>query len=200
MIAFVKGVLAQRQDQTSIVDVNGVGYEVHMPASDLNRLPPLGEAVTLFTWHMKREDSEMLYGFLDEEDRFLFKILIGVSGVGPKAALAVLSGLSKAQLERAVAEQDVLMLSKLPGIGKKTAERLLLELKDKFKMDKGGPVGLKQEVREDFGEAMEALAALGYALSQARVAMQKVVDQELPSIRPGQDRVAEMVRLALKHL
>ncbi len=200
MIAFLKGILAQRQGQTGIVDVNGVGYEVHMPGSDLDRLPPLGEAITVFTWHVKREDSELLYGFLDEEDRFLFKILIGVSGVGPKSALAVLSGLNKAQLERAVVEQDVAMLSKLPGIGKKTAERLLLELKDKFKLDKGMPIGLKQDVRDDFGEAMEGLAALGYSLSQARLALQKVVDQELPPIRAGQDRVAEMIRLALKQL
>lgn len=200
MIAFLKGLLAERQGQTVIIDVNGIGYEVQMPSSDLDRLPPMGEAVTIYTWHLKREDSELLYGFLQQEDRVLFKVLIGVSGVGPKAGLAVISGLSKDELEKVVAEQNAAILAKLPGIGKKTAERLLLELKDKLNLKKGLPTGLKQETRDAYGEAMEALSALGYPLIQARAALQKVVDEQLPSQVPGQDRVAEMVRRALKHL
>ncbi len=200
MIAFLKGILADRNVQHCVIDVNGVGYEVQIPTSDIEQLPPFGEALTIHTWHIRRDDGELLFGFLNTEDRQLFKILIGVSGVGPKAALAVISGLSKKQLEEVVAEQDASLLSKLPGIGKKTAERLLLELKDKFKVEVNAARGLKGETREAYGDAMEALATLGYPLVQARVALQKVVDQELPSIEEGKDRVAEMVRLALKHL
>jgi Holliday junction DNA helicase RuvA len=194
MIAFLKGLLEAKQDTGCTVDVNGVGYEVLMPASDLERLPSQGEPVVIHTWYVVREDSAQLFGFLQSEDRALFKILLSISGIGPKSALAVLSGLTQS-------EQDVDRLQRLPGIGRKTAERLLLELKDKIKIS----VLLPRQAgagggREDYGEAMEALSSLGYTQFQARTALQKVLDQDLPAREPGKDRVAELVKRALKHL
>jgi Holliday junction DNA helicase RuvA len=157
--------------------------------------------VVIHTWYVVREDSAQLFGFLQSEDRALFKILLSISGIGPKSALAVLSGLTQSELEEAVAQQDVDRLQRLPGIGRKTAERLLLELKDKIKIS----VLLPRQAgagggREDYGEAMEALSSLGYTQFQARTALQKVLDQDLPAREPGKDRVAELVKRALKHL
>jgi len=200
MIAFLKGILEARQESVCLVDVNGVGYEVHMPATDLDRLPAPGQPVVIHTWYHSREDGVQLFGFLDSADRALFKILLGISGVGPKSALAVLSGLSPADLEEAVARQDVDRLQRLPGIGRKTAERLLLELKDKMKVTAVFPVKSKSGEREEYGDALEALASLGYSHLQARQALQKIAEQEMPPRVAGQDRVAELVRLALRHL
>lgn len=199
MIAFLKGLLDSRREVDCIVDVNGVGYEVSMPASDMDRLPPAGEPVTIYTWHLQREDGAVLFGFLNSGDRRLFKVLLGVTGIGPKAALAVLSGLSQSQLEQAVLQQDVNALSRLPGIGRKTAERLLWELKDKLKISQWESPRVTGHEREDYSEALEALIALGYPAVAARGALQKVVDQELPPREEGKDRVAELVRRGLKH-
>jgi holliday junction DNA helicase RuvA len=198
MIAFLKGTLEAKQDGVCLVDVNGVGYEVNMPASELDRLPPVGEPVTLFTWYLGREDGVQLFGFLTAESRRLFKLLLGISGIGPKSALAILSGLSRDDLARVVAQQDVQTLCRLPGIGRKTAERLLLELKDKLKITLVEPAAGAAPSGE-LGEALEALLALGYPVSQARAALQKATEQAAAP-PGGADRAAEWVRLALRHL
>lgn len=200
MIAFLKGILDSKTENTCLVDVNGVGYEVYMPASDMERLPPLGEPVTIHTWHVQREDAQQLYGFNNASDRKLFKLLLGVASVGPKSALAVLSGLKQEEIEQAVRQQDANRFAKIPGIGRKTAERLLLELKDKMKSVGTDLPKVPGAEGEAMGEALEALLTLGYSSTQARAALQKVVDQDLLPLKSDQDRVAEIVRRALKRL
>ncbi|MEW6515273.1 MAG: Holliday junction branch migration protein RuvA [candidate division FCPU426 bacterium] len=200
MIAFLKGIMEAITDHGCLVDVNGVGYEVLMPASQISRLPALGEPVTLYTWHMQREDGVQLFGFLAPEDRGLFKLLLGVTAVGPKSALAVLSALTLAQLEDVVARQDTAALSRIPGIGRKTSERLLLELKDKLKTPAAGTPVLPAAEQETLAEALEALAALGYSRVQARQALQKVAAEALPTGHSVEARLAEWVRRALRFL
>jgi Holliday junction DNA helicase RuvA len=197
MIAFLSGIVHSKTDTACFVDVQGVGYEVTLPVSEWERLPAIGEPVMLYTFYLGREDGVQLFGFLSWESRQLFKLLLGVNGVGPKSALAVLSGLPKANLERAVARQDVQAFSRLPGIGRKTAERLLLELKDKLKMPVVGP-GPEASGYEEFALALDALQTLGYSALQARTALQKVTEEAGGSAGP--DRVATLVRAALKHV
>lgn len=199
MIAFLKGTIESKQDGVCIVDVNGVGYEVNMPASELDRLPPAGEPVVLYTWYLGREDGVQLFGFLSADRRRLFKLLLGISGVGPKSALAVLSGLTQDELAQAVSRQDVQLLARLPGIGRKTAERLLLELKDKMKVAAAAPAA-GGEAAGEMSEALEALLALGYPANQARTALQKAAEQSPAPPAAGTDRAAEWVRRALKNL
>jgi Holliday junction DNA helicase RuvA len=198
MIAFLTGTVFSKVESACYVDVQGVGYEVSLPASEWERLPAVGEAVTLYTWYLGREDGVQLFGFLSWESRQLFKLLLSVNGVGPKSALAVLSGLSKPELEQAVARQDVGAFSRLPGIGRKTAERLLLELKDKVKVTPQEPGGHQPGLQSDAAQALEALEALGYPASRARTALQKAMEEAPPV--PGMDRVAHWVRQALKYI
>ena len=132
MIAFLKGTMAGRSADTAFVDVNGVGFAVYMPATDIVKLPEAGADVALFTHLAVREDAMTLYGFLSQEEHALFLRLIGVSGIGPKAALAALSTFSPRALADAVAAQDVALVQKIPGVGKKSASRIILELKGSF--------------------------------------------------------------------
>ena len=129
MIAFLKGTIAGRSADTAFVDVNGVGFAVYMPATDIVKLPEAGADVALFTHLAVREDAMTLYGFLSQEEHALFLRLIGVSGIGPKAALAALSTFKPAELISAIQSEDVKAVSTIPGVGKKTAQRLILELK-----------------------------------------------------------------------
>jgi holliday junction DNA helicase RuvA len=197
MIAFLSGIVHSKTETACFVDVQGVGYEVTLPVSEWERLPAVGEPVMLYTFYQGREDGVQLFGFLSRESRQLFKLLLGVNGVGPKSALAVLSGLPKAALEQAVLRQDLAAFSRLPGIGRKTAERLLLELKDKLKAPAAGP-GPEAAGHEDFALALEALQSLGYSALQARTALQKAAEET--GGNAGQDRVAALIRAALKHV
>ena len=199
MIAFLEGIVAAKQAGLCLVDVNGVGYEVSLPAADSERLPAEGEAVTLHTVYLVREDTVSLFGFLSQESRRLFKVLLGVNGVGPRAALAVLSGLSREALEDIVAAQDAGRLAKLPGIGKKTAERLILELRDKLKVDVRNIAGAPAATGEEYAEALEALQTLGYPAVRARTALQRVAG-ERPAASGTRPDPAELVRAALRHL
>lgn len=133
MIGRLRGTLAEKQPPHLILDVNGVGYEVEVPMTTLYRLPSVGEPVTLHTHLVVREDAHLLYGFAEKRERELFRELIRLNGVGPKLALALMSGLEVDELVRCVQAQDTSTLVKIPGVGKKTAERLLVELKDRFK-------------------------------------------------------------------
>ena len=170
-----------------LVEVGGVGYEVDVPMSTFYSLPATGEAVTLHTHLVVREDAHVLYGFATLEERAAFRQLIRISGVGARTALSVLSGLSVAELAQAVALQDAARLTKVPGIGKKTAERLLLELKGKLRRDAAGEAGS----RRPRSDVLNALLGLGYSEKEALAAVK--------GLPPGL-AVTEGIRAALKAL
>ena len=193
MIGRIAGVLLEKNPPQLLVDANGVGYEVSVPMSTFFNLPRIGDTVALLTHMVVREDAQLLYGFATESERTAFRTLIKVSGVGPKVALAVLSGLSVNDLASAVAMQETGRLTNIPGIGKKTAERLLLELKDKFKVDSRLALGVGAQlstpsVNED---VLNALLGLGYSDKEAIVAVK---------LLPGDVSVSDGIRLALKSL
>ena len=164
MISRLVGTLAEKSPPQILVDVGGVGYEVDVPMSSFYNLPGLGERVTLLTHFVVREDAQILFGFLTHEERSTFRLLVKISGVGPRIALAILSGLSVNELAQAVSLQEVGRLIKLPGIGKKTAERLLLELKGKLGDALVSPVSVASDSQADI---LQALIALGYSDREA---------------------------------
>ncbi|NCW08520.1 MAG: Holliday junction branch migration protein RuvA [Gammaproteobacteria bacterium] len=168
MIGRITGTLLGIEHQTALVDVGGVGYEIECPISTLCELPPVGQTVTLLTHFVVREDAQLLYGFLTHDDRESFRILIKISGVGPKLAIGVLSGLSGDELAAAVERDDVATLTRLPGVGKKTAERLLVELRGR--MTSTGRTQSSNAV-SPVEEAVLGLIALGYKEAEARKAI-----------------------------
>ena len=161
MIGRISGILLDKTPPLALIDCNGVGYECEVPMSTFYLLPQVGEKVTLLTHFVVREDAQLLFGFGSNQERLMFRQLLKVNGIGAKSALAILSGLSIDELIQAVSLQEAGLLTRVPGIGKKTAERLLLELKDKFTLDsalsiKGsGMTSISQDV-------LNALIALGY--------------------------------------
>ncbi len=161
MIGRISGILLDKTPPLALIDCNGVGYECEVPMSTFYLLPQVGEKVTLLTHFVVREDAQLLFGFGTNQERLMFRQLLKVNGIGAKSALAILSGLSIDELIQAVSLQEAGLLTRVPGIGKKTAERLLLELKDKFTLDsalsiKGsGMTSISQDV-------LNALIALGY--------------------------------------
>ena len=190
MIGRLSGLLAEKTPPQVLLDVNGVGYEVDVPMSTFFNLPALGERVTLLTHFVVREDAQILFGFLTHEERATFRELVKISGVGPRTALSILSGLSVAELANAVSRQDGARLVKVPGIGKKTAERLLLELKGKLGADLGAPAG-SGPVSDTQGDIAQALQALGYSDREAQAALKAL---------PPDVGVSEGIKLALKAL
>ncbi len=189
MIGRVSGRLLTKQPPQITVDVNGIGYEIDVPMSTLYQLPATGAEVTLYTQLVVREDAHLLYGFATEAERALFRQLIKISGVGARTALSVLSGLSVAELREAVRGQDIARMTKIPGIGKKTAERLLLELRDRLDLKAGESSG--SAAAPGTGDIVNALGALGYNDREVSWAVEK-----LP---PGVS-VTEGIRQALKLL
>jgi Holliday junction DNA helicase RuvA len=190
VIGRLSGLLAEKTPPQVLLDVNGVGYEVDVPMSTFFNLPALGERVTLLTHFVVREDAQILFGFLTHEERATFRELVKISGVGPRTALSILSGLSVAELANAVSRQDGARLVKVPGIGKKTAERLLLELKGKLGADLGAPAG-SAPVSDTQGDIAQALQALGYSDREAQAALKAL---------PPDVGVSEGIKLALKSL
>ncbi len=190
MIGRLNGLLAEKTPPQVLLDVNGVGYEVDVPMSTFFNLPALGERVTLLTHFVMREDAQILFGFLTHEERATFRELVKISGVGPRTALSILSGLSVAELANAVGRQDGARLVKVPGIGKKTAERLLLELKGKLGADLGTVAG-NAPVSDNQGDIAQALQALGYSDREAQAALKAL---------PPDVGVSEGIKLALKAL
>ena len=190
MIGRLAGLLAEKNPPQILIDCQGVGYEVWVPMSSFYQLPALGERVTLLTHFVVREDAQLLYGFATEAERAAFRELIRVSGIGPRMALAVLSGMSVTELAQAVAAQDGARLTKVPGIGKKTAERLLLELKGRLGPDLGA-VGAAAPASDSQGDIQQALLALGYNDKEAAAALKAL---------PPDVGVSEGIRLALKAL
>jgi holliday junction DNA helicase RuvA len=161
MIARLKGVLIEKTPPQVVVDCQGVGYECEVPMSTFYNLPSLGESVTLLTHFIVREDAQLLYGFGTERERATFRQLLKVNGVGAKSALSILSGLSVDDLIQAIALQETALLTRVPGVGKKTAERLLLELKDKFSVE-GLTNASIAAPKSATGDVLNALIALGY--------------------------------------
>jgi holliday junction DNA helicase RuvA len=168
MIGRITGTLAEKSPPHLLIDVNGVGYEVDVPMSSFYNLPALGERVTLLTHFVVREDAQVLFGFLTHDERATFRLLVKISGVGPRTALSILSGLSVDELARAVSLQEAGRLVKVPGIGKKTAERLLLELKGKLGDAIAAPASVASSAHADI---LQALLALGYSDREAAAAL-----------------------------
>lgn len=172
MIGRLSGVLLAKQPPQVLVDVQGVGYEVDVPMSSFFNLPGIGQPVVLLTHFVVREDAQLLYGFLTEAERCTFRELVKISGVGPRTALAILSGLSVAELSLAVSQQDSARLVKVPGIGKKTAERLIVEMRDRVagfaEAVPGTPAADRAPTSGDaLADAMSGLIALGYKPQEA---------------------------------
>lgn len=165
MIGQVTGRLVEIEHTIAVIDVQGVGYEVECPISTLCELPAVGETVSLWTHFVVREDAQLLFGFLNREDRACFRTLIKISGVGPKLAVGILSGLSGSELAGAIERDDLNTLTRLPGIGRKTAERLLVELRGRLSPGGGSSPSLKGTPVED---AVLGLVALGYKEAEAR--------------------------------
>ena len=189
MIGRLTGVVAQKSPPQVLVDVGGVAYEVDVPMSSFYHLPAVGERTALLTHFVVREDAQQLFGFLTAAERDAFRQLIRISGVGPRTALSVLSGLSVDELAQAVAQQQAVRLTKVPGIGKKTAERLLLELRGKLAPDLAGAGGAPADDAQ--ADIVQALLALGYSEREATAALKSL---------PAEVGVAEGIRLALKSL
>jgi Holliday junction DNA helicase RuvA len=166
MIGALQGVLAEKEPQRLLVEVQGVGYEVEVPMSTFVELPPVGSPVRLRIHHVVREDASLLYGFATDDERALFRALLRVSGVGPRMALAVLSGMSAEAFAMAIAHDDAASLTRIPGVGRKTAERLLVEMRDHFSGNAPGKSrgGASRSPRE---EALAALLALDYKPAEA---------------------------------
>ena len=175
MIGRLTGILVEKNPPQLLLDVQGVAYEVDVPMSTFYNLPPTGERIALFTHLVVREDAHLLFGFGTEHERRAFRQLVKISGVGARTALSVLSGLSVAELAQAVTMQDAGRLTKIPGIGKKTAERLLLELKDKLGADVTTAVGVHR-APPAASDVLNALLALGYSDREAVATVKKLPD------------------------
>ena len=189
MIGRLTGQLIEKRPPTIVVEVQGIGYEIDVPMSTFFLLPATGQAVTLHTHLVVREDAHLLFGFATDQERQVFRKLLKISGVGARTALSVLSGMSVSELSQAVSTHDGVRLTRIPGIGKKTAERLLLELRDKLDTGVAAAVsGGEAEIRSD---ALNALLALGYSDKEATHALARIAP-ETP--------VQEAIRNALKLL
>jgi Holliday junction DNA helicase RuvA len=190
MIGKLTGTLLEKSPPQVLIDCGGVGYEVDVPMSTFYGLPELGQKVALLTHFVVREDAQLLYGFATHTEREAFRQLIKVSGVGPRMALSLLSGMGVAELAQAVSAQEAGRLVKVPGIGKKTAERLLLELKGKLGADLGLLAG-GLPLGDAHGDIGQALIALGYSDKEAAAALKAL---------PAEVGVSEGIKLALKAL
>lgn len=203
MISFVKGKLVYIYENTIIVENNGIGYEIFVPMSVIGNMPQIGSEVMIYTYMNVREDALQLFGFLDRDTLEVFKLLITVSGIGPKGAIGVLGTLSADDIRYAVMAEDAKTIAKAPGIGEKTASKVVIELKDKLKMRDVAPdikseIDGQQSIFEDnskqaVSDAIEALAALGYSATEATKAVRKA--------DTGEDTtVEELLKQSLKYL
>lgn len=202
MIHFIRGILIQSTPGIAILETGGIGYKVHIPASTYPKLPKIGQETLLHTSMVVREVSQTLYGFFYSEERDLFEELTTVSGIGPKIALALIGHLSVEEMHAAIGNQEVAMISKVPGIGKKTAQRLVIELRDK--VQKGGKYSLPSDFAIQVGtdsrgqkiaDAMSALLNLGYNQSTAQKALKKSL-----SNFPEAIDLTELITDALKNV
>lgn len=187
MIGYIKGTLEEADEQYIIVDNHGVGYRIAVPGAAFSGALPIGQEVKIYTYLYVKEDAMQLYGFLTRDDLKVFKLLIGVNGIGPKAGLGILSALSADELRFAVLADDAASISKAPGIGKKTAQKLILELKDKLSLEDAFEQKLANQSAADpvsgdgkdaISEAVQALSALGYSATDALRAVKRVEGTE----------------------
>jgi Holliday junction DNA helicase RuvA len=190
MIGRLSGILLEKTPPLVLIDCNGVGYECEVPMSTFYNLPAIGEKVVMLTHFVVREDAQLLYGFGSDQERATFRQLLKVNGIGAKSALSILSGLSIDELAQAVALQEAAMLTRVPGVGKKTAERLLLELKDKFSVA-GLTASSVTHPKSASSDVLNALISLGYNEREALAAVKQL---------PADVNVAEGIKLALKAL
>ena len=201
MYAYIKGILAEITEDAIIVENQGIGYEIAVPGQVFDYLPSVGEEVKIYTYHYVREDAILLYGFLTKEDVRIFKMLIGVSGIGPKGALSILSVLSTDDLRFAILGDDAKAIAKAPGVGAKTAQRVIIELKDRLSLEdtfeqKLANQAQKAELNPAVGvknEAILALTSLGYSQSEALKVLQGI------EISPD-DQVEDVLKMALKQM
>lgn len=195
MITYVSGKLVSKKATEVVIDVHGIGYQIQTPTSTYEKLPEPGRPVTLHTHHYVREDAALLYGFADPDQRSVFEAMLAVSGIGPKLALAALSAFSASDLREYVVRGDVAVLTGIPGVGRKTAERLVVELRDRFaRLDVGLPSGDGAGVSTSLrGDALAALEALGVSRAAADRSVARVLKGH-----PDVDTVEELVRLALQ--
>lgn len=201
MISYIRGELISVEEDKVIVDVNGVGFGIYMPAQSMNYLPTIGEEVKLHTYMNVREDAMQLYGFLTKDDMKVFKLVIGVSGIGPKGGLSILSQMSSDDLRFAVMANDAKTIAKAQGIGKKTAEKLIIELKDKLSIEdvlnkaEDDTVGtiISGTTNEIQAETVQALVALGYGNAEALRAVKKVEISETTTVE-------DVLKLSLKYI
>ena len=201
MYAYIKGILAEITEDAISVENQGIGYEIAVPGQVFDYLPSVGEEVKIYTYHYVREDAILLYGFLTKEDVRIFKMLIGVSGIGPKGALSILSVLSTDDLRFAILGDDAKAIAKAPGVGAKTAQRVIIELKDKLSLEDAFEQKLanqaqKAELNPAVGvknEAILALTSLGYSQSEALKVLQGI------EISPD-DQVEDVLKMALKQM
>lgn len=201
MIGRLLGVLVDKQAPDVLIDVNGVGYEVQLPLTSFYELPNVGEQAIIFTHFVVREDAQLLYGFISKQERSLFRLLIKANGVGPKLALTILSGLTAEQFVQCVEHDDITTLVKLPGVGKKTAERLLIEMRDRIKELNITPAELSVSTNvgasplitnSGLEDAIAALISLGYSAQQANKSVKAVYKE-------GDDS-EDVIRNALKSM
>ncbi len=200
MIGRLRGIILEKQPPEVLIEIQGVGYEVNMPMTCFYELPDIGAEATIFTHFVVREDAQLLYGFNSKQERALFRELIKVNGVGPKLALGILSGMSAQQFVSAVEQEEVKLLVKLPGVGKKTAERLIVEMKDRFKGLSGDlfnghgelpvPDATVAASADNESEAVAGLLALGYRPQEASRMISKVYQPE--------DSVETLIKNALR--
>ena len=201
MISYIRGELIAVEEDKVILDVNGVGFGIFMPLQSMNYLPSIGEEVRLHTYMNVREDAIQLYGFLTRDDLKVFKLVLGVSGIGPKGGLSILSQMSPDDLRFAVMANDSKTIAKAPGIGKKTAEKLIIELKDKLdiedvlnrNVEEVKVISTANSSNEVQAEAIQALVALGYGSMEATKAVKKVSVKE-------DTTVEDLLKAALKHI
>jgi Holliday junction DNA helicase RuvA len=195
MIAYVVGTLVEKSPSRVVVDVHGVGLEIHIPASSYDRLPELGQSAKLVTYHYVREDSMQLFGFATSGDRDLFEIMLSVSGVGPRLALAALSALDAGELRACIVSGDSSMLTRIPGVGRKTAERLVVELRDRLgslDLDAGPSRGAGTDGSARL-DALAALESLGLSRSAAEDRIRRVLAEH-----PGLETAEQLIKLALR--
>lgn len=200
MIGYIRGRIEEIEEWGLVVDRSGIGFRIFMPGALLAQQVRMGDEVKIFTYLHVKEDAMQLYGFFTKDDLEVFKLLLNVNGIGPKAALGVLSGLTADELRFAVLSDDAATIAKAPGIGKKTAQKLILELKDKFSLEEAFESKLSHvqeksagSVQDGTGEAVQALVALGYSNTEALQAVRKVEDS-------GEMDTEEILKAALKHL
>ncbi len=200
MYQYFTGRLTEKTPTVVVLETGGIGYQIQISLSTFSALPEIGGSVRLLTHFVVREDAHILYGFSTEEERHLFRLLISISGIGPKSAMTVLSGIQLPELRRAIIDGNLTLLTSIPGIGKKTAERIIVELREKVLFDEHKAAGSATEKMQMHGalveDSLQALVELGYRKQSAQEAVQKA----LKNFEAGKVSVPDLIRASLKYI